>query len=303
MEVAVSSPQPQITATSTKKRKPRTKKNKASEKGAVPTHTAADLAAIVSGVPPGEFAPVPTQQETDAVYMYTDEKVGDDEIAKSLEKFKDPSKKRKKKKVKRIKKAAAEEAKVKEEHLQPLHPTPFVQREASPHPLPLPLPQSPIPHQEPPKDDDVWYREQEIFHDFVPQSVEAQIMASQRRTRDLADMLTGLADVTMNQIKEFSTAVERTLPKDEGDETRLDFKEKMEELTKINKALRKNLRTIGTGLSNCASALYSLNTTSKAVNSKHRALFRNIRSHLYNSYIFDANTPGSSLLLDPSVPQ
>jgi len=302
MEVAVSSPQPQTTATPTKKRKPRTKKNKSSEKGTVPTHTAADLAAIVSGVPPGEFAPVPTQQETDAVYMYTDEKAGEDEIAKSLEKLKDPSKKRKKKKVKRIKKEV-EEAKAREEPLQPLQPIPPVQREVSPQPLPLPLPQSPIPHQEPPKDDDVWYKEQEIFHDFVPQSVEAQIMASQRRTRDLADMLTGLADVTMNQIKEFSIAVERTLPKDEGRETKLDVKEKVEELTKINKALRKNLRTIGTGLSNCASALYSLNTTSKAVNSKHRALFRNIRSHLYNSYIFDANTPGSSLLLDPSVPQ
>jgi len=257
-----------------KKRKQRSKRHTPSERGTALVHSAADIAAIVSGVPPGEYAPIPTLKESDSVYLYTEERAADDDIIKTLQAIRNPTK--------------TPTAPAKKRRKNPKKAAPVVR-------------EPPPPREEVPptvREDDVWYREQDIFHDFVPQSVEAQIMAAQAKTRELARHIASYADATINQLREFGAAVGRTI--DENDEASL---ERLEAFDVINKNLRKNLKTISTGLENCASALYSLNTTSKGLNSKHRALFRNIRSHLYNSYIFDANTPGSSLLLDPSVPQ
>jgi hypothetical protein len=266
-----------------KKRKQRSKKPKTSEKSTTQVHSAADIAAIVSGVPPGSVAPIPVGSDPDAAYLYNEEKAADDKIAKVLEKLKNPalpSKKHKKKKPKKPAVKPEDKAASATTALPP--PTHEALEEVPPAPV----------------EEDIWYKEQGIFHDFMPQCVEAQIMAAQIKTRGLARQIMGYTDAVINQAREYGAMVSRTLA--ESDEVSL---ERIEAFEAINMDLKKNLRTIGIGLENCALALYSLNTTSKALNSKHRALFRNIRSHLYNSYIFDANTPGSSLLLDPSVPQ
>lgn len=346
-------------ATTRKQRKPRAKKPR--EGGAAPPQetrhdqanggpapvapplSAREMAAIMSGVPPGEFAPIPKAGDTDATYMYNEPDSNDDEVAKALASA--PQRKRKHR--------SAGETPLGGGGAQasPQQPQYSAQTELSQEPLveaapPPPQPMSPAPR--PSSADDGWYREDGIFHDFTPLSVEAQTMAAHSKARELAATLSGFGDVTLNQVRSYAGLVKQVL--DPANESIRGLKARVErelaelvesgeeiedakvrraapshkriracqktlarllepslaavdELNKTSRLLKKNVATILNGINNCTAALLKLHQSSKQLSSKHRALFRNVTAHLHTSYVFNANTPGSSLLLDPSLPQ
>lgn len=148
-----------------------------------------------------------------------------------------------------------------------------------------------------------WLKEQEIFHNFVPQSVEAHIMFLNLATRTLCGDMQELAEAVTIPLRSYKTPAERIVTEAVESRRRLPEAEALVELLSMTRDLHTNMAAFIKGMDKCTHALLALHKSVQELATKSHARMRNITAHTFNSIIFSANTPGSSLLTVPTVPQ
>lgn len=149
-----------------------------------------------------------------------------------------------------------------------------------------------------------WLREQQIYHNFIPQSVEAHIMFLHMAIQELCKEMSGLTDQVTWPLREYKNAASRAIASDASPtDGRLPQIETLIEILGHVSKMHGKMVSFGKRLDENTKALLALHQNIQELASKSRARMRNVTAHTFNSIIFSANTPGSSLLSSSTVPQ
>lgn len=178
-----------------------------------------------------------------------------------------------------------------------LGPIPSIKTPAS---IANPAPATPHHQQQPAME---WLKEQEIFHNFVPQSVEAHIMFLHLTTRTLCGEMNKLAEAVTIPLRNYKAPAERIVSEAAASHRGLPEAEALVELLSLTRAMHADMAGFVKGMDKCTRALLAIHKSVQELATKSHARMRNITAHTFNSYVFSANTPGSSLLTVPTVPQ
>ena len=121
-------------------------------------------------------------------------------------------------------------------------------------------------------------------------------------TTALCGEMNGLADGVTMPLRNYRSAAEK-LVSEAHSKRNLPEAEVLVELLSLARVMHTDMAGFIKGMDRCTRALLALHNSVQELATKSRARMRNITAHTFNSYIFGANTPGSSLLTVPSVPQ